>query len=131
MLRGDLQFAQFLPLQDDKGMTGPFRMGWIMDYPSLYNFLAPVYSTAAMPPAGSNMTFYSNPEFDAALSAGNNADTLDEATVEYQRAEDILFRDLPATPLFYGLNQAVTSDRVDNVKIDAFGDIVTEEVTVG
>ncbi|UGQ57996.1 ABC transporter substrate-binding protein [Rhodococcus pyridinivorans] len=131
VLRGDLQFAQYLPLQDDKGMTGPFRMGWIMDYPSLYNFLAPVYSTAAMPPAGSNMTFYSNPEFDAALSAGNNADTLDDATVEYQRAEDILFRDMPATPLFYGLNQAVTSDRVDNVKIDAFGDIVTEEVTVG
>ncbi|MEU5844072.1 ABC transporter substrate-binding protein [Rhodococcus sp. NPDC047139] len=130
VLRGDLQFAQYLPLQDEKGMTGPFRMGWIMDYPSLYNFLAPVYSTAAMPPAGSNMSFYSNPEFDAALSAGNNADTLDAATAEYQRAEDILFRDMPATPLFYGLNQVVTSDRVSNVKIDPFGDIVTAEVTV-
>lgn len=130
VLRGDLQFAQYLPLQDEKGMTGPFRMGWIMDYPSLYNFLAPVYSTAALPPGGSNMSFYSNPEFDAALSAGNNADSLEAATTEYQKAEDILFRDLPATPLFYGLNQAVTSDRVSNVKIDAFGDIVVEDVTV-
>ncbi|MFD6859757.1 ABC transporter substrate-binding protein [Rhodococcus sp. NPDC060090] len=129
-LRGDLQFAQYLPLQDEKGMTGPFRMGWIMDYPSLYNYLAPVYSTAALPPGGSNMSFYSNPEFDAALSAGNNADSLEAATAEYQKAEDILFRDLPATPLFYGLNQVVTSDRLSNVKIDAFGDIVVEDVTV-
>ncbi len=130
VLRGDLQFAQYLPLQDEKGMTGPFRFGWIMDYPSLYNFLAPVYSTAALPPAGSNNTFYSNPEFDAALSAGNNADSLEAATVEYQKAEDILVRDLPSAPLFYGLNQAVYSDRVSDVKIDAFGDIVVEDVTV-
>ena len=111
-------------------MTGPFRFAWIMDYPSLYNFLAPIYSTSALPPAGSNNTFYSNPEFDAALSAGNNADSLEAATTEYQKAEDILFRDMPSAPLFYGLNQAVYSDRVDNVKIDAFGDIVVEDVTV-
>jgi len=130
VLRGDLQFAQYLPLQDEKGMTGPFRFAWIMDYPSLYNFLAPIYSTSALPPAGSNNTFYSNPEFDAALSAGNNADSLEAATTEYQKAEDILFRDMPSAPLFYGLNQAVYSDRVDNVKIDAFGDIVVEDVTV-
>ncbi|MGW5268413.1 peptide ABC transporter substrate-binding protein [Rhodococcus sp. NPDC003994] len=130
VLRGDLQFAQYLPLQDQKGMTGPFRSGWIMDYPSLYNFLAPTYSTAALPPAGSNKPFYSNPEFDAALSDGNNADSLEDATTQYQRAEDILFRDLPATPLFYGLNQAVWSDRVDNVKIDLFGDIEVADVTV-
>ncbi|WUN54701.1 ABC transporter substrate-binding protein [Rhodococcus sp. NBC_00297] len=130
VLRGDLQFAQYLPLQDAQGMTGPFRSGWIMDYPSLYNFLSPVYSSAALPPAGSNVSFYSNPEFDAALSQGNNAESIDAATTEYQRAEDILFRDLPATPLFYGLNQAVWSERVDNVKIDLFGDIEVADVTV-
>nr|WP_285187100.1 ABC transporter substrate-binding protein [Rhodococcus sp. MEB041] len=130
VLRGDLQFAQYLPLQDSKGMTGPFRSGWIMDYPSLYNFLSPLYSIPATPPAGSNYVFYNNPDFDAALSAGNNAASTGEATTEYQRAEDILIRDLPATPLFYGLNQAVWSERVDNVKIDLFGDIEVADVTV-
>lgn len=130
VLRGDLQFAQYLPLQDSKGMTGPFRSGWIMDYPSLYNFLSPLYSIPATPPAGSNYVFYNNPDFDAALSAGNNAASTDEATTEYQRAEDILIRDMPATPLFYGLNQAVWSERVDNVKIDLFGDIEVADVTV-
>ena len=37
-------FAEYLPLQDEKGMTGPFRLGWIMDYPSPQNYLEPLYS---------------------------------------------------------------------------------------
>jgi oligopeptide transport system substrate-binding protein len=32
-LRGELQQSEFLPLKDAKGMTGPFRDAWIMDYP--------------------------------------------------------------------------------------------------
>lgn len=129
-LRGDLQFAQYLPLQDAQGMTGPFRSGWIMDYPSIYNFLSPTYSSSALPPAGSNVTFYSNPEFDAALAEGNNAEDVDAATEDYQRAEDILIEDMPAAPLFYGLNQAVWSDNVSDVKIDNRGNIVLEDVVV-
>ena len=38
-----------------------FRSGWQMDYPSIENFLAPIYGTNA----GSNDTDYSNPQFDA------------------------------------------------------------------
>nr|WP_294636726.1 ABC transporter substrate-binding protein [uncultured Rhodococcus sp.] len=129
-LRGDLQFAQYLPLQDAQGMTGPFRAGWIMDYPSIYNFLSPLYSTAALPPAGSNTTFFSDPAFDAALAEGNNAEDIEAATEDYQRAEDILIEQMPATPLFYGLNQAVWSDRVSDVKIDNTGNIVVEDVVV-
>lgn len=129
-LRGDLQFAQYLPLQDAKGMTGPFRSGWIMDYPSIYNFLSPLYSAAATPPAGSNYVFFNDPAFDAALAEGNNAADIDAATEDYQKAEDILIDQMPATPLFYGLNQAVWSDRVSDVKIDNRGNIVLEDVVV-
>ena len=71
-LRGDLDFAQYLPLQDEKGITGPFRLGWGMDYPSPQNFLEPLFSTSAQPP-GSNTTFYSNPEFDQLVDQGNVA----------------------------------------------------------
>jgi oligopeptide transport system substrate-binding protein len=129
-LRGDLQFAEYLPLQDAQGMTGPFRSGWIMDYPVAENFLGPLYSTAALPPAGSNVTFYSNPEFDALLAEGNAADT-DEAAIEaYQAAEDVLIEDLPAAPLFYRLNQGAHSENVRNVIIDAFGRVNTAAVEV-
>ncbi|TYP86780.1 peptide ABC transporter substrate-binding protein [Blastococcus xanthinilyticus] len=129
-LRGDLQFAEYLPLQDAQGMTGPFRSGWIMDYPVAENFLGPLYSTAALPPAGSNVTFYSNPEFDAALAEGNAAATEDESVAAYQAAEDILIEDLPAAPLFYRLNQGAHSENVRNVVIDAYGRIDTAAVEV-
>lgn len=129
-LRGNLQFSEYLPLRDEKGMTGPFRDGWIMDYPSIYNFLAPLYSTAALAPVGSNTTFYSNPAFDAALAAGNRSATIDAANTQYQRAEDILLESLPEAPLFYGLDQTVWTKKVSNVHYDILGDIVLADVIV-
>jgi ABC-type oligopeptide transport system substrate-binding subunit len=129
-LRGDLQFAEYLPLQDAQGMTGPFRSGWIMDYPVMENFLGPLYSSGALPPAGSNVTFYNNPEFDALLEEGNAAESDDAAIESYQAAEDLLLEDLPAAPLFTRLNQGAHSENVDNVIIDAFGRIDAAAVTV-
>jgi oligopeptide transport system substrate-binding protein len=129
-LRGDLQFAEYLPLQDAQGMTGPFRSGWIMDYPVMENFLGPLYSSAALPPAGSNVTFYSNPEFDAALEEGNSSASVEDAITAYQEAEDILLEDFPAAPLFYRLNQGAHSENVSNVVINAFGRIDAAGVTV-
>ncbi len=129
-LRGELQQSEFLPLKDAKGMTGPFRDAWIMDYPVAENFLGPLYSSAALPPAGSNYTFYSNPEFDAALAEGNSASSDDEAVAAYQAAEDILLEDFPSAPLFYRLNQGAHSENVENVIIDAFGRIDAAAVRV-
>ena len=129
-LRGNLQFSEYLPKRDDKGMTGPFRDAWIMDYPSIYNFLSPIYSTAALAPAGSNTTFYSDPAFDAALAAGNRERTIDAANTQYQRAEDILLQAFPSAPLFYELNQTVWSKRVSDVEYDITGDIDLPKVVV-
>lgn len=129
-LRGNLQFNEFLSKRDAKEMTGPFRLAWIMDYPSIENFLAPQFATAALAPAGSNTTFYSNPAFDAALAAGNRAPTIDAASVAYEQAEDILVEDLPAAPLFHGLDQTVWTKRVSNVGFDIVGEIVLQDVRV-
>jgi oligopeptide transport system substrate-binding protein len=130
VLRGELDFSEYLPLRDEKGMTGPFRDGWIMDYPVAENFLGPIYSTAALAPAGSNTSFYSNPEFDQLLAQGNAAASDEEAIAAYQAAEDLLVRDMPEAPLFYRLNQGAHSERVDNVTINAFGRIDVASVEV-
>ncbi|MCB0923881.1 MAG: ABC transporter substrate-binding protein, partial [Mycobacterium sp.] len=126
----NLQFNEFLSKRDAKEMTGPFRLAWVMDYPSIENFLATQYATAALPPAGSNTTFYSNPAFDAALAAGNRARDIDAANTAYQRAEDILVNDLPGTPIFYGMDQTVWSKRVSNVHYDIRNDVVLADVIV-
>jgi oligopeptide transport system substrate-binding protein len=128
VLKGDLQQAQLLPLRRQQGMTGPWRDGWIMDYPTPENFLAGLYSTAAI--GGGNYTFYSNPEFDSLLQQGNAAASEDQAIALYQQAEDILVRDMPAAPLFYRVNQGAHSENVDNVTIDAFGRVDAAAVTV-
>jgi ABC-type transport system substrate-binding protein len=129
-LRGDLQFAEYLPLADDKGFTGPFRLGWAMDYPSPQNYLEPLYSTGALPPNGSNTAFYSNPEFDDLVAEGNRAESNDEAIELYQQAEDVLLEDMPIMPMFFGLVQGVHSEKVSNVTIDAFTRVRLEDVTV-
>lgn len=129
-LQGNLQFAEYLPLADSKGFTGPFRLGWAMDYPSPQNYLEPLYSTSALPPGGSNTAFYSNPDFDALIAEGNSAENNEAAIESYQAAEDLLLEDMPIMPMFFGLVQAVHSENVENVQIDAFGRVDTANVTV-
>lgn len=126
-LRGDLDFDQYLPLLDAKGVTGPFRLGWGMDYPSPQNFLEPLFSTSALPP-GSNSVFYSNPEFDRLVTAGNVATTDEEAISLYQQADDVLLEDMPAMPMFFRAVQAARSEKVENVQFDAFEDVVLTQV---
>ena len=129
-LQGGLQFAEYLPKADAKGFTGPFRLGWAMDYPSPQNYLEPLYSTAALPPNGSNTAFYSNPEFDKLVKEGNSAEDNEGAISKYQEAEDLLLEDMPIMPMFFSTAQYVWSDRLDNVKVNAFSNIVLEDVTV-
>ena len=129
-LQGNLDFAEYLPLGDEKGFTGPFRLGWSMDYPSPQNYLEPLFSTAAQPPAGSNSAFYSNPEFDDLVSQGNQAASNEEAIELYQQADDVLLEDMPVIPMFFGLEQTVWADTVDDVVVDIFGRVDVAQVSV-
>jgi len=129
-LQGGLQFSEYLPKADAKGFDGPFRLGWAMDYPSPQNYLEPLYSTGAQPPNGSNSAFYSNPEFDKLIASGNSADSNEAALEDYQKAEDVLLEDMPIMPMFFGLVQGAHSEKVSNVKIDAFTRVRVADVTV-
>jgi ABC-type transport system substrate-binding protein len=119
-----MPFAKYLGLLDGgidgdpatDSVTGPFRLGWVMDYPSMQNYLENLHGTEAQ----SNYTTYSNPEFDDLIAQGKRASTLDEAVSFYQQADDLLAADVPIIPLWFGLTQAVTSERVTNVNIDKF-----------
>ena len=129
VLKGDLKFGEYLPVGRGKKFTGPFRLGWSMDYPSPQNYLEPLYTEAALPP-GSNTAFYVNPAFDKKVKDGNSAKTNEEAIKIYQQAEDILLEDMPVMPMFFGKLQAIHSEKVSNVKFDAFGQCDLANVTV-
>jgi oligopeptide transport system substrate-binding protein len=97
-------------------LKGLFRTGWQMDYPSIENFLAPIYATGA----SSNDNDYSNPKFDAKLKEAAAAPSLDQANKLYQEAEAILGKDLPVIPMWSYEQASGWSDRVSDVKVTPF-----------
>ncbi|WP_156036325.1 ABC transporter substrate-binding protein [Blastococcus sp. URHD0036] len=129
-LRGDLDFAQYLPLGEEKGFTGPFRYGWSFDYPAAESYLTPLFTPQSFPPVGSNYPFYENPEVTDLIQQGDQAGTEEEAIELYQQAEDLVAEDMPMAPLFFTQIQTVHTDHVSNVRIDLFQRPVWSEVTV-
>jgi oligopeptide transport system substrate-binding protein len=125
VLKGDLAPPEYGPLLGTQGMTGPFRMGWSMDYPSPQNFLEPLYATDS----GANFAVYSDPEFDALLGKGNAAATNAEAIGFYNQAEDVVLEDMPIIPLFFAVTQSVHSADVTDVVVDVFGRVDTSALT--
>ncbi len=114
-----VDFATFLQLrtrQEDQRHV-PLRLG--MDYPSIENFLAPLYGTGA----GSNDAGYSNPAFDAKLKEAAGATDPAASNELYQEAERIARR-RPARDPALGLHGArsVGLTRSPRREVDAFGD---------
>lgn len=112
-----VDFATFLTALDQREVTGMFRQGWQMDYPSIENFLVPLYSEGA----ASNYYDYANPEFQQLTRDAAAAEDLDEANSLYQQAEALLAEDMRIIPLWYSTGRVGWSERVDGVEINAFG----------
>lgn len=106
-------FAGFRTQITNRTIDTAFRAGWIGDYPSMIEFLAPLYATGA----GSNDVGYSSPQFDAGLATAEAAPNLQEADVLVNVAQRILLRDMPAVPLWYYIAVVGWSPQVSAVKL--------------
>ena len=107
-------------------IKGLFRSGWQMDYPSIENFLAPLYGTNA----SSNDTDYSNPKVDAKLAEAAAATSPDEANKLYQEAESLIIEDFPVMPMWSYSTTFGWSDRVADVKLTPFGTLDVSSIKV-
>jgi len=105
-------FAEARTAITDRTIETAFRSGWQADYPALFNFLGPLYGTGA----GSNDGDYSSAEFDALLKEGLAETDLDTANATFQKAQEILFTDLPVIPLWYSTVNGAWSQQVENVQ---------------
>jgi len=111
-------YPDFKSLRDevtDRTMEGAFRTGWQSDYPSMFNFLSALYTTASAEGRGSNDGDYMNPEFDEALGEALSATEDEESFSLGQQAQEILFEDLPAIPLWFRNVAAGYADTVEDV----------------
>ena len=94
-----VDFATFNKKIDADELKGMFRSGWQMDYPSIENFLTPIYAKGA--DRARTSAKYDNPEFDKLLTEAAAAPTVEEANALYQQAEALLATDFPTAPLWY------------------------------
>jgi oligopeptide transport system substrate-binding protein len=105
-------FSASLADRSANALTGGVRAGWQGDYPSMYNFLAPLYLTGA----GSNYEDYSSEEFDTLVEEGATASSVEDATAKFQEAQEVLLEDLPSIPLWYANVTGVSGETVSNVE---------------
>jgi ABC-type transport system substrate-binding protein len=121
------EWAQYLELLDKQEFTGPFRLGWSLDYPSPENYLRPLIGTNG----DSNYTGYSNEEFDQLMVQGDQAATTEESFEFYHQAGDIALEDMPIIPMWSGVTAIASSEQVGDVRYDqALGEIAWNEITV-
>ncbi|MBP3222356.1 MAG: ABC transporter substrate-binding protein [Actinomycetaceae bacterium] len=91
-------YAQFEKLQDDmfnKALTSSVRLGWQVAYPSIYTVLENHKSNSV-----TNIYEYKNSEFDSVLSSAHAQENVSDRLSGYQKAQEILMKDLPIIPLW-------------------------------
>jgi ABC-type oligopeptide transport system substrate-binding subunit len=121
------EWAQYLELLDAREFTGPFRLGWSLDYPSPENYIRPIVGSNG----DSNYTGYSNEEVDAKLVEGDQQESVDDAIASYQAAGDLALEELPIIPLWSGASSVIHSDNIGDVRFDVGeGEIAFKEISV-
>ncbi|MBV9515410.1 MAG: ABC transporter substrate-binding protein, partial [Mycobacteriaceae bacterium] len=106
-------FAQIRSQITDRTIQTAFRAGWQGDYPSMLDFLEPVFVTRA----GSNDVDYSNPDFDQAMVRAEAAATITDSYALTNAAQQILLHDMAVVPLWDYINAAGHSASAHDVAI--------------
>lgn len=119
-------FGEFRTIVNDHKMTSMWRSGWQADYPIIENWLNPLLRTGG----SSNDGLYQNEAFDAKLKEADGTADLDAAVKLYQEAEDMLAAEMPIIPLWHAAQQTIWSERLSNVEVDTFGELVLSSVEV-
>jgi len=106
--------------------TDPFRLGWGWDYPSGFNFLAPLYGCES----SDNLVGFCSPELDAALVEVVTAPTEEAGIPAFQDAQRIVGDLIPVIPITYKRSKVAFSDRLSNVVYTDFAFMIHENVVV-
>jgi len=107
-------FGQWRSIVVGHKLTGMGRSDSTADYPSIEDFLNPLYKTGG----GSNDSTYSNPAVDKLLEQADSTADKDAAIKIYQQAEDLIAQDLPSIPVWDELGVAGKSKNLKNVVLD-------------
>ncbi len=96
-----------------EGEADMAQMAWMTNDPDTLPFLT-LRSEAFPDDGGFNSGYYSNPEVDELLEAARRATDQDERAAHYKRMQEIVQEDAPWVFVANWVQNAVTSDRVEN-----------------
>jgi peptide/nickel transport system substrate-binding protein/oligopeptide transport system substrate-binding protein len=113
------QFADLRKQARAHTLQGLLRGAWAFDYPSIEDYLTPIYKTGA----SSNDSQYSNQAFDQDLTKADQATDEAKAIQGYQAAEDIIAKDMPTIPMWFKQNIYGYSTSMKNVDMDLFANV--------
>lgn len=99
----------------DRSLNTAFVTSVNPSYPSMEYYLWSYYASDAADGKGWNEGDYKNPEFDKLIAAGQGESDQSKAIEQYQKAEQVLLRDLPGLPLWYRNAVGVAGKNVRNV----------------
>ncbi|MBC8093177.1 MAG: ABC transporter substrate-binding protein [Pseudonocardia sp.] len=119
-------FAEFRTTINAREATLPFRTGWSADYPSIENFLNPLYRTGG----SANDGEYTNAAVDALLAQGDAAPSAEDSFAPYQEAERLILQEMPTIPTFYSTTQSGWSPRLSTAVTDQFRELDLISATV-
>lgn len=101
------EFGAFLD-DLDRGRLQMFTLGWIMDYPDPEDIIDLLFHSTSR----QNNTGYNNPEFDALVERARTERDVERRMQMYRDAEQMLLRDLPWLPLYFGRDHFVVKPYV-------------------
>lgn len=101
------------------GQTDMALKDWFADYPDAENFLYPLLHTANRG-VGGNVSFYSNAQFDALVTASHREQDEAKRVELYRQADQLAFSDAPMIYLFfykelYAVQPWITNFRVPTI----------------
>ncbi|MEZ2583613.1 ABC transporter substrate-binding protein [Kluyvera intermedia] len=108
--------------------TGNFdvvRYAWIADYDDASTFLN-TFRTGD----SENTTKYSNPDYDGALRDAAKVQDSAQRASDYQKAEDLLGRDVPAIPVYHYVRTHLVKPWVGGFTPDRLGYYYTKDIFI-
>jgi ABC-type oligopeptide transport system substrate-binding subunit len=100
-----MEFDSYFDRLDDDPPAMWF-LSWVADYPGRNDFLGVLLGSGAT----NNYGHWSSAEFDAAIADAGAATDEAAASSAFDRAEDIVQRDVPVIPMSYGAVWALSRD---------------------
>jgi len=119
-------FAVFRQQIDGHSMKGPYRAAWQQDYPSVENWIGPLYVTGG----SSNDGQFSDPQVDQLYKEGTSAASLDAANAAFVKATQAIDQQVPAMPIYFDEEQRGTFPRISKAGVSNVGELDLSSVEV-